>query len=136
AQTGFLDQSQADVLKSRDFYRFIQSDIGRRMKAAALSGSLKREQPFCVLIPADRVNSAFPAEEEILVQGIIDALFMEEGEYVIVDYKTDNVKAMEELADLYSTQLRYYAMAIEQITGVPVKERVIYSVKMGDQIRV
>ena len=67
--------------------------------------------------------------ETILVQGIIDAYFVEGGEIVLVDYKTDRVgRGQEEkLVSLYRVQLEDYAQALERMTGMKVKEKVIYS---------
>lgn len=72
----------------------------------------------------------------MLVQGIIDVFFEEEGELVLADYKTDNVGQVRELEERYKVQLDYYQKALEQITGKHVKERIIYSVKFGEEILV
>ena len=135
-ERGFLDEKQARVLSVKDYIRFAESSLGRRMKDACEKGLLKREQPFCIAVPADSIDERYPAGETVLVQGIIDALFLEKGEYVIVDYKTDNVKELSRLTELYSLQLRYYSRAVEQITGIRVKELWLYSVKLGDAVMV
>ena len=118
------------------FTAFVSSDIGQRMKYAYLNGNLKREQPFCIMVPADTVDESYPHDKEILIQGIIDALFWEDGEYVIVDYKTDAVKKPQDLVNLYATQLDYYSRAIEQITGKKVGAKIIYSTKLGCEVSV
>ena len=73
-----------------------------------------------------------------LIQGIIDLCFEEDGELVIVDYKTDRVmkgKAGEkELVKRYAIQLDYYAKALEQLTGKTVKEKIVYSFTLGKEI--
>ena len=71
-----------------------------------------------------------------MVQGIIDAYFVEEGELVVVDYKTDYVKAPEELISRYRAQLEHYSKALEQLTGKQVKERKIYSFALHQEIEV
>ena len=77
-------------------------------------------------------------EEKILLQGIIDACFEEDGELVIVDYKTDHVPGgdLSILAKRHGSQLQLYAFALERLTGLPVKERILYSVRMRDCIAV
>ena len=72
----------------------------------------------------------------MLVQGIIDAYFMEEDEIVLVDYKTDRVKRGQEqkLIDLYHVQLEDYARALERMTGKRVKEKIIYSFTLQKEI--
>ena len=111
------------------------------MAAADAAGKLYREQPFVLGLPASRLNEAFPAEETVLIQGIIDAFFEEDGSYVVVDYKTDAVKKPEELVRRYQTQLDYYAEALEQLSGykltgegIRTAEKVIYSFKLGEEI--
>ena len=70
----------------------------------------------------------------MLIQGIIDVYFEEDGELVVADYKTDRVSAPQELTDRYRKQLEYYERALVQITGKRVKERVIYSFGLGQEI--
>jgi ATP-dependent helicase/nuclease subunit A len=133
---GYLDEAQAGCLKPEDYVIFCGTDIGRRMREAMLRGMLMREQPFCIAMPARKVNEGFDSEEPILVQGIIDALFIEEEKYVIVDYKTDRVDTPERLKELYKPQLDCYAGAIEQITKRKVAEEIIYSTTLGCEIKV
>ena len=123
-----------DSVRRRDFQRFLDSALGRRMACAGRAGTLKREQPFVISIPASVRNPEWSDEEEILVQGIIDAWFEEEDGIVLVDYKTDRVRSGEELAGRYRVQLDYYAEALERITGKRVKEKIIYSVALGREI--
>ena len=61
---------------------------------------------------------------------------------MLLDYKTDAVSAPEELVKRYRVQLDYYSEALEQIFGYaagggkPVKERILYSFKLGEEIHV
>lgn len=71
----------------------------------------------------------------ILVQGIIDVCFEENGELVVLDYKTDRVRKAEELREKYHAQLDYYAEALEQLLKKPVKEKIIYSFTLREEIR-
>jgi len=66
----------------------------------------------------------------MLVQGIIDVCFEEDGELVVLDYKTDKIWSEQKLLDKYQSQLEYYARALEQITGKKVREKIIYSFTM------
>ncbi len=97
--------------------------------------SLKKEQPFVLGIAADRVKPQFPHEEQVLIQGIIDAFFEEGDDLILMDYKTDAVKTGEELVKRYHTQMEYYTEALERIVGKKVKERIIYSFALGEEIR-
>lgn len=117
-------------------YGLINSDIGKRMTAAAKKGKLYREKQFVMGIPADMVKEEYSHNERVLVQGIIDAYFEEDNEIVIVDYKTDNVSNINDLKARYESQLLYYGKALEQIIGMSVKEKIIYSVKLDDELKV
>ena len=66
----------------------------------------------------------------MLVQGIIDVCFEEDGELVVLDYKTDKIWSEQKVLDKYQSQLEYYARALEQITGKKVREKIIYSFTM------
>jgi CRISPR/Cas system-associated exonuclease Cas4 (RecB family) len=57
--------------------------------------------------------------EDLVVRGQVDLWFVEGGELVIVDYKTDSVTASEahQRAQDYALQLRLYAMAVERVAG-------------------
>ena len=62
-----------------------------------------------------------------MVQGIIDLAFKENGQWVIVDYKTDRVndRNIESLKEMYKKQIDLYSQALEKITGIKVKERIL-----------
>lgn len=70
----------------------------------------------------------------VLIQGIIDAYFEEDGEIIVLDYKTDRVQNEAELKDRYQEQLRLYTKALEQITRKKVKEQIIYSFNLCKEI--
>ncbi len=59
-------------------------------------------------------------EEKAFLNAVLDLAFLEEGNWVIVDYKTD--KDPNLLAEKYGKQLRHYAKLLEQTTPYPVKE--------------
>ena len=88
----------------------------------------------------DSVNKAVKAlllGKSILVQGVIDCLIEDEsGKLHLVDYKTDYVENIEELSEKYKIQLDCYANAIEEITGIKVKEKIIYSVHLSESIKI
>ncbi|MBD5521539.1 MAG: helicase-exonuclease AddAB subunit AddA [Lachnospiraceae bacterium] len=138
---GKMSQAYYDVVSPSKIALFLQSDIAKRMAKAAALGKLYREQPFVLGLPANRLNKAFPPEETVLIQGIIDVFFEEDGKYVVVDYKTDAVKKPEELIERYKTQLDYYVEALVQILGERMTksgddsvEKVIYSFGLGMEI--
>ena len=72
--------------------------------------------------------------EKVILQGIIDAFIMEEEGIILVDYKTDRVKNGEELSNRYQKQIDLYSEALEQILGKKVKQRVLYSFSLGEEV--
>ena len=66
-------------------------------------------------------------EEKVLIQGIIDVFFAEDGQLVLLDYKTDVIGSMEELWNRYAVQLDYYEEALSRLMELPVKEKILYS---------
>ena len=132
---GYIIEELFAVIRPADMKTFRNSAIARRMGVAYMNHMLYREQPFVMGVDADQVYPESKSEETILVQGIIDAYFEEDGELVVVDYKTDRVKTGEELVKRYQTQLDYYAQALEQLTGKQVKEEIIYSFALGKEIK-
>ena len=122
-----LSQEYFDALNLKKLAVFMESDYAWRMWAADRRGELYREQPFVLGVAAQRVSSEFPQEETVLIQGIIDVFWVENGEIVLLDYKTDVIDSMDELWNRYETQLDYYQEALGRLMCMPVKEKVLYS---------
>ncbi len=138
-EDGTLPAEYETMLRPGVFLPFLKSDLAQRMSDAQGRGLLRREQPFVIRIPANRVNEEFPNEENILIQGIMDAFFIEgEGvdrHIIVVDYKTDRVKDARELVERYQMQLAEYAEALWNLLQLPVTEKIIYSFCLNQEIR-
>jgi ATP-dependent helicase/nuclease subunit A len=113
--------------------RFLQSDLAAR---ARVSERCLFEQPFCLNMSARELELA-DSDESVIVQGVIDMCFIEDGQWVIVDYKTDRVDMDDAsaAAKKYAIQLRLYARALTDITGWPVTEKWIYYLSAGASVR-
>ena len=135
-ENGKLSPEMADCIRPEDILAFLHCESGRRMSAAAAGGKLYREQPFVLGVDASEIYPADQPGETILVQGIIDVFFEETDGLVVLDYKTDRVKSGQELKDKYRAQLDYYARALEQLLEKPVKEKIIYSFTLREEIKV
>ena len=131
-----MERKEAESVRVKDIWNFVETPLGQRMKAASEKRLLFREQPFVIARKASELDPQWQCEENVLVQGIIDAYFIEDEEIVLVDYKTDFVRRGEEqkLIDRYHVQLEDYAQALERMTGRKVKERYIYSFTLGKEI--
>lgn len=116
---------------------FLKSSLAQNMIQAKKRNGLFKEQPFVLGISADKLDPKFPSTETVLIQGVIDAFYYDEdGDIVLLDYKTDSVETAEELITRYKAQLDYYQQALEQITGKRVKQRYIYSFTLKKEILV
>ena len=138
--SGYMTKAEAAVIDKKKFKKFIGSNICKRMCKAQSEGKLKREQPFIIGLPVAEVYESVSDDstEIVLMQGIIDAFFEEDGQIVLVDYKTDFVKRgnSSELVQKYGKQLEYYTRALENITRKKVKEKIIYSFSLETEVYV
>ena len=129
---GILTEKQREVVPEAMLARFFAGETGRRILAAEV---LHREWPFNLRMEAEDALAESErgdyAGTMILVQGTIDLCFIEDGQWVLVDYKTDRSTDIEELKAHYRNQLALYATALERITGIPVKQRLLCLLRRG-----
>lgn len=133
---GFLSEDEGKTVNIGAAKRFFMSPLAERIFA---SDNVMREKKFAALFPAKFFYlelTGEAAEEKIVVQGIADCVFVEDGELVIVDYKTDTGVDAEALLDRYSAQLEIYREALSQALGMPVKETLLYSFFMNSTVKV
>ena len=136
---GKISELERKAIYAPAIAAFLQSSLGTRMEQAHAAGSLHRESRFVMGLPAREVYPESALDEPILLQGIIDAWFEEEGSLVLVDYKTDYVQgeeAEEILRKRYQVQLDLYRRALEQMTGRKVKESWLYSFSLGRMVSI
>ena len=113
---------------------FYDGETGRRLRRAK---DVRRELSFNVLMPME--NALAPGEirgagGDILVQGTIDCCFMDNGKWVLLDYKTNRADDLDAIAAHYSRQLELYAYALEKITGTPVSDRILCLISMNKEL--
>ena len=130
AETGKITEETAALVHPHYVSDILADGIVGRMRAAAERDELEREARFTVSLPAQAAEPEAPEDETIIIQGVIDACFLEDGAWILLDYKTDRVPAdggEQVLIGRYRAQLSYYAQALEQITGIPGREKIIWS---------
>lgn len=129
AAKGLLADVERDFIEVKVLENVLRSDLWQRMRTAAERGRLKREQPFILgqpLISGD-------VTEQRMLQGVIDVFFEENGELVLVDYKTDRLggddgEFKRVLRERYAGQMEVYKRALESSTGLPVREVWLYGI--------
>ncbi len=122
-----LSKAQKEMLNIPALEKFFQSELYARIKA---SHKVYREKRFSVR--DDNISN-----EPVLVQGVIDCFFENpDGSYTVVDYKTDRVKSLSQLAERHKTQLECYCRAVESMTNCPVSRALLYSFELNSEINV
>lgn len=132
---GLLSEKQTDLIDREKMKNLLDSELVNRI---IKSPAVYREEQFSAKLKSSQVfdeceNSGTDAE--IIVQGAVDVAFEENGNLVIVDYKTDRIKDISKLTELYKKQLEIYKLAMEQSTEMTVSERIICSVHLGKYIK-
>ena len=122
-----LTEEYAKAVSLPKILNFLEQELAYRMWNAQEKGLLYREQPFVLGIDAKRLDPDLPEGEKVLIQGIIDVFFIEDGEIVLLDYKTDVIDSLEALWNRYNVQIQYYEEALTKLMQMPVKERILYS---------
>ena len=128
-----LTDEQVEAVDVRAIVRFLQSLLAERIRA---SKQVEREYRFSLLRPV-RDFAVVNSDDEVLLQGVVDCFFEEDGELVVVDFKTDRVTSaqLEERAEHYRPQLEAYSMALSRVTGKRVKEKLLYFFSAGEEVR-
>lgn len=119
-EQGVLSAEEARLIRLADLRAFFASDLGRRVRRAEV---VRREWGFCLM------------EGDMLVQGVLDLCFLEDGRWILVDYKTDRRPA-DELPGLYFDQIVWYKRALEELTAHPVAECWLYGLHEGRAVKV
>ena len=132
-ENGIITKKEADSINKNKVLQFTKSKIWQEMKTAK---KIYKEKPFYIEIPAKEIENE-NLEDMVLVQGIIDLFYINQnGELILVDYKTDYVIDGEEnkLIEKYKKQLKLYKMALEKSLNMSVSKVIIYSVYLGKEL--
>lgn len=132
---GLLSEKQTDLIDREKMKNLLDSELVNRIIKSPI---VYREEQFSAKLKSSQIfdeceNSGTGAE--IIVQGAVDVAFEENGNLVIVDYKTDRIKDISKLTELYKKQLEIYKLAMEQSTEMTVSECIICSVHLGKYIK-
>ena len=157
---GSITEETKELVKIPMIERFLESELGARMRAAQQAGRLYREKAFVMgFTQTELAEFGFGERKEksetdesadgrcddedlTLIQGIIDVFWEEDDGLVVLDYKTDRVDTAGELAGRYAAQLVLYGEALERLyqkgdaREVRVKERLLYSFRLGQIVQV
>lgn len=131
----FLSQNEVNSLNIEQIQAFLSSSL---LERALNSKKMYREYKFISEIPLSLTPLKVSLElkdQNIIIQGAVDCMFIEDDGIVILDFKTDKIANEEDFIKVYKEQLDYYSIACEKIINMPVKERYIYSLYLGKSIK-
>jgi ATP-dependent helicase/nuclease subunit A len=134
-KAGLMTREQANAVNVSSVAAFFDSPLGKRLSA---SPRVEREWEFNHAKPACELPGMAGSTEPVLLQGIIDCAFLEGGEWVLIDYKTDFVPegvAPEQAAEKHRLQIDLYKKALESLTGKTVRESYIHLLRIGESVR-
>ncbi|WP_310550279.1 helicase-exonuclease AddAB subunit AddA [Paenibacillus glufosinatiresistens] len=150
-ESGILTKEQRSSVEPGDIAGFCGSPIGERLRAAEWK---RRELPFSYTVPASEAyrnagalgraaeeleRSGAKVRGRVLIQGVIDCLFRENGRLILLDYKTDAVLphkgGIDALREKYRVQLTLYAKALGDILGEEIAESWLYFFDNGEAVR-
>ncbi|MCL1842690.1 MAG: helicase-exonuclease AddAB subunit AddA [Defluviitaleaceae bacterium] len=130
-EKNLLTPEEALATDCKKIKNLVQSPLGERLRIAAENSKLFRETPFVLTLPAGEIYpDTERKDEKILVHGIIDCFFEENGKIILLDFKSDNIPksvALKKWAEKHRVQMDIYKLALEKSTDSAVEETLIYA---------
>lgn len=132
AEKKIITPEQVQLADGKKILAFYNSDLGGRILRC---GKVMRETPFETDIPLSFFEGYEEFNDKILLQGVIDCWFEEDGKIILIDYKSDFYTYPREIEEKYKNQLNRYQYALEKITGKKVAEKYIYMFHNNDVLK-
>ncbi|MEG0221042.1 MAG: helicase-exonuclease AddAB subunit AddA [Clostridia bacterium] len=134
---GLMTNEERKYIPLKKIMKLVNSKLGLAAKEAI---KIEKEKPFVYYIDTNEIpvlRDNIKAKDKLLVQGIID-MYLEDkdGEYVLVDYKSDKLEEDEMYINKYKVQLEIYKKALESISLKKVKAVYIYSIHKDKEIEI
>lgn len=134
---GMLTEAEAKAVNGGSVLKFLTSPLAKRIFS---SPKVYKEYGFTVSLPLSEVyadiDPDIAGDDVIIIQGVADLAFEENGKLIIVDYKTDRASSADELREKYTPQLDTYRKCLSRALNIDVAETVIYSFRLGEEIRI
>lgn len=132
-EQGVFSIEEAALIEVERIARFAASPLAARFSKAE---RCLREAAFTYALPTAELQPGAAPQDKLVLQGMIDAAFWEEGGWVLLDYKTGgHGQAEQQLKQRYAAQLGYYRRALQDIWGQPVKEAWLCFLDLGKNIK-
>lgn len=126
---GRITEDELDCINPDKILAFFTSKLGERVLKSV---HIEREFPFYDEIDGSKID---PNLKGIFgIQGRVDLFFEENGEIVVVDYKTDYDINAEK--DAYARQVAIYAEILPRMFGKRVSQTYLFSFTNGESIEI
>ena len=136
-EQGMLTETESRVVDQKAIAEFFAGSLAKRILSAE---KVYKEYAFTACLPLSEMEPTVSPEkahgEVIVIEGVVDCAFVENGEIVIVDFKTDKASDGSELAAKYREQLSVYRRCLSEVLDLPVKQTIIYSFRLGETIEI
>ncbi len=126
-----LTAAEAEAIEPARIAEFFSEELGRRMLE---SSQIMREYPFFAKVSGEEIGE--PDLAEFMLQGRVDLFFVENGEIIVVDYKSDNPHNLEKERENYAKQVKIYSAVLPKLTGMSVKEIYLYPFMTGKALKI
>lgn len=131
AEKHLISMRERDIVNIDNIVRFFSGKLGQRMLK---SECIRREEPFYAEINGTALNLDY--DGDLSIQGRIDMYFVEDGELVIVDYKSDSVTNLEKEKENYARQVTIYGQVLPKLKGMPIRAIYLYAFTTGKAIEI
>ncbi|MCQ2978673.1 MAG: PD-(D/E)XK nuclease family protein, partial [Clostridia bacterium] len=139
-ENNIFKKEELDQIDKEKIIMYLNSNTFERIDK---SNFVKREMPFMMKKKASEIYKDKNIQDDVIIQGIVDCIFEEDNEIVILDYKTDKVfkegitkeERINEIKNNYKVQLDLYEEAVSKIYNKPIKEKILYLFDSGDTVK-
>lgn len=133
-EQGMLTETEANVVDKKAVSVFFESELAKRILS---SKKVYKEYAFTAAVPLGEMEPDVKSGDEvIIIEGVADCAFVENGELIIIDFKTDRASDGAELAEKYREQLSVYRRCLAEVIGLPVKQTLIYSFRLNETVEI
>ncbi|MCH5152761.1 MAG: UvrD-helicase domain-containing protein [Clostridiales bacterium] len=110
---GKIEQKFANKLDVKLIYDTLRNpDLQKLLK----NGKVYHEIPFMLYVPYDRVAKDKRFSDDVMLQGVIDLLVIDQDKAVVIDFKYTSRSDLVE--QNYTAQLNSYKLAVQRICGI------------------
>ncbi len=131
-----ITEEESKIIEDFRVAKFFTSPLGKRVLNAYSQNpdNVKREQSFYAEVKGGEVRQDY--EGSVSVQGQIDMYFIEDGEIVVVDYKSDTLENLAKEQKNYEFQVEIYKNILGKLTGINVKEMYLYAFLADKEMKI